>query len=215
MEELARARRADGDREHPLYRQYPEAWLESQVRAGIETIDSSLLPVPIYGQVPAFAAGERGIIDLLAVDRAGRLAVIELKNPGDENATLDGAFNQLQTYKSQITSLFRTNAALVISDGIAARIGQETEGVAGVRLDGEVVVVDRVLHPDPRHVVEAEADMVDESGDAPAGGLRGFGMADPAQHLLGAVGGGGSVVRQAHHEGRRFPARRARCAGRR
>ena len=54
------------------------------------------------------------------------LGVIELKNPGDENATLDGAFNQLQTYKSQITSLFRTNAALVISDGIAARIGSLT-----------------------------------------------------------------------------------------
>jgi type I restriction enzyme, R subunit len=54
------------------------------------------------------------------------LGVIELKNPGDENVTLDGAFNQLQTYKSQITSLFRTNAALVISDGIAARIGSLT-----------------------------------------------------------------------------------------
>ena len=54
------------------------------------------------------------------------LGVIELKNPGDENATLDGAFNQLQTYKAQITSLFRTNAVLVISDGIAARIGSLT-----------------------------------------------------------------------------------------
>jgi type I restriction enzyme, R subunit len=54
------------------------------------------------------------------------LAVIELKNPGDENATLDGAFNQLQTYKAQIGSLFRTNAALLISDGIAARIGSLT-----------------------------------------------------------------------------------------
>ena len=54
------------------------------------------------------------------------LGVIELKNPGDENATLDGAFNQLQTYKAQIASLFRTNAALVISDGIAARIGSLT-----------------------------------------------------------------------------------------
>jgi type I restriction enzyme R subunit len=54
------------------------------------------------------------------------LGVIELKNPGDENATLDGAFNQLQTYKAQITSLFRTNAALIISDGIAARIGSLT-----------------------------------------------------------------------------------------
>lgn len=54
------------------------------------------------------------------------LGVIELKNPGDENATLDGAFNQLQTYKAQIGSLFRTNAVLVISDGIAARIGSLT-----------------------------------------------------------------------------------------
>ena len=54
------------------------------------------------------------------------LGVIELKNPGDENATLDGAFNQLQTYKSQIGSLFRTNTVLVISDGIAARIGSLT-----------------------------------------------------------------------------------------
>src|SRR5204862_4275843 len=54
------------------------------------------------------------------------LGIIELKNPGDENATLDGAFNQLQTYKAQIASLFRTNAVMVISDGIAARIGSLT-----------------------------------------------------------------------------------------
>ena len=43
------------------------------------------------------------------------LAGIELKNPGDENATLEGAFNQLQTYKDEIPSLFRANAALVTS----------------------------------------------------------------------------------------------------
>ena len=54
------------------------------------------------------------------------LAVIELKNPGDEHATLEGAFNQLQTYKDQIPSLFRTNAALVTSDGIYARVGSLT-----------------------------------------------------------------------------------------
>jgi len=54
------------------------------------------------------------------------LSVLELKNPGDENATLQGAFNQLQTYKSQITSLFRTNAVLMISDGLAARVGSLT-----------------------------------------------------------------------------------------
>ena len=54
------------------------------------------------------------------------LAVVELKNPGDENATLEGAFNQLQTYKDQIPSLFRTNAALVTSDGLHARLGSLT-----------------------------------------------------------------------------------------
>ena len=54
------------------------------------------------------------------------LGVIELKKPGDGNATLDGAFNQLQTYKTQIPSLFHTNALLVISDGIGARIGSLT-----------------------------------------------------------------------------------------
>jgi type I restriction enzyme R subunit len=54
------------------------------------------------------------------------LAVVELKNPGNENATIEGAFNQLQTYKDQIPSLFRTNAVLVTSDGTQARVGSLT-----------------------------------------------------------------------------------------
>lgn len=54
------------------------------------------------------------------------LGVIELKAPGGENATLGGAHNQLQTYKAQIPSLFRTNAILVTSDGITARVGSLT-----------------------------------------------------------------------------------------
>lgn len=54
------------------------------------------------------------------------LAVIELKNPGHENAHLAAAYNQLQTYKTQIGSLFRTNALLVTSDGLSARVGSLT-----------------------------------------------------------------------------------------
>ncbi|PPB79443.1 type I restriction enzyme R subunit [Albidovulum inexpectatum] len=54
------------------------------------------------------------------------LAVIELKNPGAETATLTAAYNQLQTYKAEIPSLFRTNALLVISDGTLARVGSLT-----------------------------------------------------------------------------------------
>ncbi|MDI9331427.1 MAG: type I restriction endonuclease subunit R [Alphaproteobacteria bacterium] len=51
------------------------------------------------------------------------LGVIELKAPGSAGAHLLGAFNQLQTYKKQIPALFNTNALLVTSDGIAARLG--------------------------------------------------------------------------------------------
>jgi type I restriction enzyme, R subunit len=51
------------------------------------------------------------------------LAVIELKNSADENATIWSAHQQLQTYQAQIPSLFTTNAALIVSDGVQARIG--------------------------------------------------------------------------------------------
>ena len=56
------------------------------------------------------------------------LAVIELKNPGAENATISTAFKQLQTYKAEIPSLFAFNAALIVSDGLEARIGTLTAG---------------------------------------------------------------------------------------
>ena len=51
------------------------------------------------------------------------LAVIELKNPADEDATIWSAYKQLQTYQAQIPSFFITNAALIVSDGVQARIG--------------------------------------------------------------------------------------------
>jgi len=54
------------------------------------------------------------------------LAVIELKNPADENASCRSAFNQFQTYKVQVPSLFRFNEVLVVSDGLEARAGTIT-----------------------------------------------------------------------------------------
>ncbi len=54
------------------------------------------------------------------------IVLIELKNPADENATIWSAFNQFETYKQQITSLFRFNEILVISDGLEARAGTLT-----------------------------------------------------------------------------------------
>lgn len=54
------------------------------------------------------------------------VVVLELKNPGDENADIWSAFNQLQAYKEDIPDLFVPNGVLVISDGIEARVGSLT-----------------------------------------------------------------------------------------
>jgi type I restriction enzyme, R subunit len=69
------------------------------------------------------------------------ISVIELKNPTDENATIDDAYNQLQTYKQEIPALFRTNGLLVTSDGLLARVGSLTANnerfMAWRTVDGE------------------------------------------------------------------------------
>lgn len=54
------------------------------------------------------------------------LVVVELKNATDSKASLAAAYNQIQTYKQQISSLFRFNELCVISDGLDARIGTLT-----------------------------------------------------------------------------------------
>jgi type I restriction enzyme R subunit len=69
------------------------------------------------------------------------LVVVELKNAVDEHATLEGAYNQLQTYKLQIPQLFRFNELLIITDGIDAEVGTLTSGrdrfTAWKTIDGE------------------------------------------------------------------------------
>ena len=56
------------------------------------------------------------------------LALIELKNPADEDATVWNAWQQLQTYKNELPTLFSFNAALIVSDGVNTRIGSLTAG---------------------------------------------------------------------------------------
>lgn len=83
-QELARLRNPEAPAsDNPIQRLHPERWLESQVRRQLDRIDPTLLPHPIYGQVPAVAGGDRSVIDLLAVDSTGRLAVLELKATED------------------------------------------------------------------------------------------------------------------------------------
>jgi type I restriction enzyme R subunit len=56
------------------------------------------------------------------------LVIIELKSPADENATIQSAYNQIQTYKQTIPSFFSYNEIIVISDGLEAKIGSLSAG---------------------------------------------------------------------------------------
>lgn len=73
------SRRPDGLHADPLFRLQPERWLESRLRTALPELLPRLRGDRIYSQVPALSSSERGMLDLLALDRDGRLAVIELK----------------------------------------------------------------------------------------------------------------------------------------
>ena len=66
--------------------------------------------------------------DVVLIVNGLPLGLIELKNPADEDATVWTAWQQFQTYKAELPSLFALNAALMVSDGVEARIGTLTAG---------------------------------------------------------------------------------------
>ena len=90
VERLFARRSESGDKRDALYRMQPERWLESELRRDVSLIDAHLDAAHVYTQVPAFAASDRGMLDLLSVDRDGRLAVIELMADEDLHLALQG-----------------------------------------------------------------------------------------------------------------------------
>jgi hypothetical protein len=77
------SRHADGSRNDPLFRLQPERWLEARLRSGIAELLPGLRGDLLYTQVPALSSGDRGMLDLLTLDRDARLAVMELKADED------------------------------------------------------------------------------------------------------------------------------------
>ncbi|MDR3763370.1 MAG: hypothetical protein P4M01_04670 [Acidobacteriota bacterium] len=88
--ELLRQKRGGRDHTHPFYRLQPERWLQSIVERDLSLLDAQLDPAMFYPQVPAFAAADRAVIDLLGILRDGRLAVIELKAAEDFHLPIQG-----------------------------------------------------------------------------------------------------------------------------
>ncbi|MGH9500047.1 MAG: hypothetical protein ACRD3L_12980 [Terriglobales bacterium] len=87
---IGEVRHPEGPRDHPLWRLHPERWLESLVVQNVAAIDEVLDSSCFYSQVPAFSAADRAMIDVLAVTRAGRLTVVELKADEDIHLPLQG-----------------------------------------------------------------------------------------------------------------------------
>ncbi|HEX2329744.1 MAG TPA: hypothetical protein VHN74_13545 [Candidatus Angelobacter sp.] len=87
---VRQSRTLEGYRRDPLWRMYPERWLESLVFRNVAAIDGRLDPTHVFSQVPAFSASDRAMIDVLARTREGRLAVIELKADEDIHLPLQG-----------------------------------------------------------------------------------------------------------------------------
>ena len=77
------SRHPDGSFNDALFRLQPERWLESRMRSSIGELFPHLRGDRIYSQVPALSSTDRGMLDLLALDRNGRLNVIELKADED------------------------------------------------------------------------------------------------------------------------------------
>lgn len=72
-----------GTHKDALFRMQPERWLESVFRSGLGEVLPYLRQDVLYSQVPALSSGDRGMLDLLTLDRNGRLVVIELKADED------------------------------------------------------------------------------------------------------------------------------------
>ena len=87
---LCERRRAMGDKRDVLYRMQPERWLEGELRRDLSLLDEKLSSGKVYAQVPAFAGGDRGMLDLLSVSEDARLAVIEVKADEDPQLALQG-----------------------------------------------------------------------------------------------------------------------------
>jgi len=83
LRRLFLSRHPGGAHTDPLFRLQPERWLEARLRGSIDDLLPGLRGDLLYTQVPALSAGDRGMLDLLTLDRDGRLTVIELKADED------------------------------------------------------------------------------------------------------------------------------------
>ena len=117
------------------------------------------------------------------------LGIVELKNPTDEDATIWTAWQQLQTYKSELPTLFSMNELLMVSDGLEARVGTLTAGkewfkpwrtISGLDVDdGSMVQLEVAIRGlcDPPRFLKMVRDFIvfeDDGGGVPVKKMAGY-----------------------------------------
>ena len=117
------SRHAGGTHADPLYRLQPERWLESRLHGEIGELLPGLRSDLMYTQVPALSTGDRGMLDLLTLDRNGRLVIVELKADEDLHLPVQAldywirvrALNEDRRPPLQAEGLFRRSSDKAIS----------------------------------------------------------------------------------------------------
>ena len=102
---------------------HPDGSIRGDKLRLIDFADPANNDLMVTNQFTVVENGHNRCPDVVVFVNGLPLVVIELKNAASETATLADAFRQLQTYKQQIPALFRTNALLITSDGLLARVG--------------------------------------------------------------------------------------------
>ena len=101
----------------------------------------------VVNQFTVLSNGKNRRPDVLVFVNGIPLGLLELKNPANENATLKGAWNQIQTYRKDIATVFTSNVASVISDGTSAAMSSFTGGFEHYApwktMDGREIVTNR------------------------------------------------------------------------
>ena len=127
--------------------------------------------------------------DIVLIVNGLPLGIVELKNPTDEDATIWTAWQQLQTYKSELPTLFSMNELLVVSDGLEARVGTLTAGkewfkpwrtISGLDVDdGSLVQLEVAIRGlcEPSRFLKMVRDFVvfeDDGGGVPMKKMAGY-----------------------------------------
>ena len=120
---LFRSRHPAGTHNDALFRLQPERWLEARLRVEVDELLPGLRRDMLYSQVPALSSGDRGMLDLLTLDRNGRLAVIELKADEDLHLPM-----QALDYWIRVRALERRSPAAPEGGGRRG-LGFETAGL--------------------------------------------------------------------------------------